>query len=151
MKDRSQSGLGIGLTLVREVMRLHDGNVQAYSEGLGKGSEFVLTIPVTEGELLPKKDNGIKFNVSRNILVVDDVLDAANSMASILKFAGHRVWVANSGPVALRMIDQIKPEYILMDIGMPDMNGYEVARTIREKFGPEIVLIAVTGYERSRV
>jgi PAS domain S-box-containing protein len=147
--DRSQGGLGIGLTLVRSLVRLHGGSVQAFSDGPGKGSEFVVRLPVLEGVQpagpAPEGANGA--GPCRRILVVDDNADAANTLAQFLGMTGHEVRTAYSGPVALEVARAFRPEVVLLDIGMPGMDGYEVARRLRREPGLErVLLLALTGY-----
>ena len=149
--DRSQGGLGIGLTLVRSLVEMHGGSVQAFSGGSGKGSEFVVRLPAAaglrQGAPAPQDDGRPAPPPSRRILVVDDNVDGAESLALLLKMLGHAVFIAHNGPAALESARTMLPEIILLDIGLPGMNGYEVARKLRQQ--PEIetvLLVAVTGY-----
>jgi CheY-like chemotaxis protein len=148
--DRSQGGLGIGLTLVRSLVELHGGTVRATSEGPGLGSEFVVRLPA-----LPAGTNGVdEAKASRpapapqhRLLIVDDNVDSAESMAELLALSGHEVRTAHDGAAALIEAQSFRPEVILLDIGLPGMNGYEVARRMREI--PELrtaTLMAMTGY-----
>jgi PAS domain S-box-containing protein len=150
--DRSQGGLGIGLTLVRHLVEQHGGSVSAHSEGLGRGSEFVVRLPLaTEGQgaALARKDiepatSGPEL---RRILVVDDNQDSARSLGVLLQAAGHDVQTAIDGVAALEITRSWRPEIVLLDIGLPGMDGYEVARRIRQ--GPDInavLLVAISGY-----
>ncbi len=147
--DRRQGGLGIGLTIVRQLVELHGGRVEAHSEGPGRGSEFVVHLPLSatpQDELdAPRlSDAGVR---PRRILVVDDNADAAQAMATMLGLLGHEVDVAFDGEQALSRAGRIRPEVILMDLGMPNMNGYVAARRIRQsEWGREVLLIAVTGW-----
>jgi PAS domain S-box-containing protein len=152
--DRSQGGLGIGLTLVRSLVELHGGTVEATSDGLGKGSEFIVRLPISQASgAIPKEasdlsDETKSFPFNR-ILVVDDVPPAALLVAIMLRSKGQQVRMAESGPEALTMIEQEMPSLILSDISMPGMNGYELAQEIRRR--PEwngIWLVALTGYGR---
>ncbi len=149
--ERSQGGLGIGLTVVRKLVELHGGSVTAHSEGLGKGSEFVVRLPgVLEGRRQQPTEarlGSAQASVARRILVVDDNVDAAESVAMILRLSGHEVRLAHNGPEALKMAEQYQPEALMLDIGLPGMNGYEVAKRLRQhpKFR-QTLLIAVTGY-----
>jgi CheY-like chemotaxis protein len=147
--DRAHGGLGVGLTLVRRLVELHDGTVHAFSAGRGHGSEIVLGLPVRSAhrtEPVPAASPGTPV-APRRILVVDDDTDAAESLAMVLRIMGHEVDTAHSGPAALARAERGVPEVVLLDIGLPDMDGYEVARRFRRRFR-ESVLIAVTGYGR---
>jgi len=151
--DRSQGGLGIGLALVRAVVSLHGGSVQAYSDGLGKGSEFVIRLPA-----LPRRARATERPahvqpqttlpvVARRVLIVDDNKDSADTLAEFLGPLGHDVRKAYGGFEALSVAASFQPEFVLLDIGLPDLNGYEVARRLRDgPRGAEVALIAVTGY-----
>jgi signal transduction histidine kinase len=149
--DRSQGGLGIGLTLVRRLVELHGGTVEAHSEGLGKGSEFVVRLPILK-ELPPALQvNGIGaargVSTGRRVLVVDDNIDAAQTLALLLRVSGHVVRMAHDGPSGLAAAQEWLPEFVLLDIGLPGIDGYEVARRLRgEAESSKITLIAVSGY-----
>ena len=150
---KAQGGLGIGLTLVKNLVEMHNGTVEARSEGLGKGSEFIVRLPLMVQERQPKeKDNGeLQQEPARSsghrLLVVDDNQDAAISLAMLLRLQGHEVRVAHSGPVALEMTKAYAPDVVFLDIGMPGMDGYEVARRLRQQPGLEnVVLAALTGW-----
>ncbi|MEJ7594143.1 MAG: ATP-binding protein [Planctomycetaceae bacterium] len=149
--DRSLGGLGIGLTLVKRLVELHEGKVEAHSEGLGKGSEFVVRLPIAVEENKQdspcKSDTPIRQERSFRILVVDDNDDAADSLNMLLKMAGHEVWTAHCGPTALQAAHEHKPELLILDIGLPVLDGFQVAQRLRE--APEFkqaVMIAVSGY-----
>jgi PAS domain S-box-containing protein len=142
--DHAQGGLGIGLTLVRSIAMMHNGGVWADSEGQGKGSQFFVRLPVLKTEEEPSK-KASECPKSRRILVVDDITDIANSMSMLLKLEGHEVYTANDGSATLQCILANNPEVVLLDIGMPGMNGYEIARRIRES-NKDIRLIALTGF-----
>jgi PAS domain S-box-containing protein len=151
--DRSQGGLGIGLTLVRSLAELHGGRVEAHSEGTGKGSEFVVRLPSasrseTEGEIAPPTNPGSQDPSPRaRILVVDDNKDAAESMATLLEIVGHDVRVTYDGVKAVEAARNFRPHAVLLDIGLPGMSGYEVARQLRGlDETKKAFLIAVTGY-----
>ena len=149
--DRSQGGLGIGLTLVRSLVEMHGGSVQAFSGGSGKGSEFVVRLP-TASEIrpeapAPKNAGRPVLPPARRILVVDDNVDGAESLAMLLKLSGHEVITVHNGPAALEAARAVQPEIVLLDIGLPGMNGYEVARRLRQQPEMEkVLLVAVTGY-----
>jgi two-component system CheB/CheR fusion protein len=147
--DRSQGGLGIGLTLVRSIVQMHGGSVQALSEGTGKGTEFVLRLPILSDVPTPReapKEDRRRLPAKR-ILVVDDNVDAANCLALFLGMSGHEVRAEYDGPAALAAARAYRPEVVLLDIGMPNMDGYEVARRLRQELEPEkVLLVALTGY-----
>jgi signal transduction histidine kinase len=147
--DRSQGGLGIGLTLVRRLVELHGGSVAAFSAGLGLGSEFVVRLPALAEEGLPTKaptTNGRGKGPPSRVLVVDDSRDAAESLAVLLRLYGHDVRTAHDGATALEVARGFHPQAALLDIGLPRMDGYELARRLRRESGSEILLVAVTGY-----
>jgi CheY-like chemotaxis protein/two-component sensor histidine kinase len=151
---RRQGGLGLGLTLARELVRLHGGSIEAKSAGRGQGSEFAVRLPLAQvavsqhGRSGPQRED-LQPKISRRILVVDDSAVQAKSLAMLLRVTGHDVRTAASGSEALQIIAQFVPEVALIDIGLPEMNGYELARAIRSR--PEssgMVLIAQTGWGR---
>lgn len=153
--DRDQGGLGIGLALVRNLVDLHGGRIQAFSAGRGQGSEFVLHLPLLK-EIPPKtakakKQPGRALAPARRILVVDDNKDAAFTLAPLLRLSGHEVQTASDGPSALEVARTYLPEIVLLDIGMPRMNGLEVARLMRQDPAlKEVLLVALTGYGQDR-
>ena len=148
--DRSRDGLGIGLTLVRTLVELHDGSVTVHSEGRGRGSEFIVRLPrVARGETMPatNPDTPAAAVPRRRILIVDDNEDGATSLSMLLNLSGHDTFTANDGHEAVAEFERIRPDVALLDIGLPGINGFEVARRIRElPFGKDAVLIAVTGW-----
>jgi signal transduction histidine kinase len=147
--ERTRGGLGIGLTLVKRLVELHGGRIDASSQGLGRGSEFVVRLPaiVTRVSSAPSPSPGNSPSGARRILVTDDNRDAANSLAMLLKLGGHEVATAYDGIEAVEKAESYKPEVILLDIGLPGMNGYEVCRSIRqEPWGQGIRIVAVTGW-----
>jgi signal transduction histidine kinase len=158
---RSQSGLGIGLALVQRLVEMHGGSVTAHSDGPGRGSEFVIRLPLfireTNGdEQQPKTLSALEQSMinaestprtQRRILVADDNNDALESLATLLQLSGHEVYTAANGAVALESAEQHRPEVALLDIGMPKLDGYEVARRIRaQPWGQRITLVALTGW-----
>jgi signal transduction histidine kinase/DNA-binding response OmpR family regulator len=160
--DRSHGGLGLGLSIVRSLVSLHGGTVEAHSAGLGQGSEFVVRLPAAimkdleEAQLAPLRE-AQSSRAGRKILVVDDNQDVAQTLAEFLEHLGYRVRVAHDGPSALQLPSDFIPDLALLDIGLPVMDGYEVARRIRERSElREVLLVAVSGYgqeadrERSR-
>jgi signal transduction histidine kinase/DNA-binding response OmpR family regulator len=149
--DRSHGGLGIGLTLVRQLVELHGGRVQASSPGPNQGSEFVVRLPAVEAGRSSQSQAGVAAvpppNPPCRILVVDDNHDAADSLAALLRVAGHDVHVRYDGAAALAAAQELHPEVVLLDIGLPEMDGFEVARRLRAQ--PALrstLLIAITGY-----
>ncbi|MET0404832.1 MAG: ATP-binding protein [Cystobacter sp.] len=158
--DRSQGGLGIGLTMVKNLVELHGGTIEARSEGLGQGSEFIVRIPLVEESTAPKPAPepvaaAAVPSSARRILVVDDNLDAADTLAELLQTWEHTVWQAHDGHAALKGVEEHRPDIVLLDIGLPGMDGYEVARHLRAgPLGHELTLVALTGYgqasDRSR-
>ena len=150
--DRAQGGVGIGLTLVRRLVELHGGTVEARSPGLGQGSEFVVRLPandenVSSDESSNARDNGHAERPCRRILVVDDNQDAANSLAILLRRAGQEVRSAYNGSTGLRLAADFRPSLVFLDIGMPGMDGYQVAVQLRrDALLPSIVLVALTGW-----
>lgn len=151
--DRRQGGLGLGLPLVRKLVNMHRGTVVAKSPGMGRGSEFIVRLPLvdiaetTERTLSVASELPKKGRVAR-IMVVDDNIQSADAMAMLLETLGHRVKVSYSGPDALCTADQFGPELVFLDIGLPLMDGYEVAAKLRARFGGNIRLIALTGYSQ---
>jgi PAS domain S-box-containing protein len=160
--ERSTGGLGIGLALVRGLVEMHGGTVTAASAGEGKGSTFIVTLPVLTGQhdtaVESTSENGrTKTAPARRILVADDNQDGAESMAEMLRLLGNEVWTANDGLEAVAAAEVLRPEAILMDVGMPRLNGLDATRRIREQsWGKTVTIIALTGWgheddrERSR-
>jgi PAS domain S-box-containing protein len=149
--ERSQGGLGIGLTLVRRLVEMHGGTVMAESPGPGRGSTFVVRMPLAVGASEPhdptKTERAAPPATGVCILVVDDNRDSAESLAMLLELKGHEVRMAHDGPEALRVLGTFRPRLILLDIGLPGMNGYEVARRIRESTELRgVTLAALTGW-----
>jgi len=151
--ERSQGGLGIGLSIVRRLVELHGGRVEARSEGVGKGSEFIVRLPVLVEQpksAEPQEPNGngtAKATTTRRILVVDDNRDAADSLAMLLRLTGNEVHTAYDGVDGIEAAERCKPDVVLLDIGMPKLNGYDACRRIRnELWGKDMVLIALTGW-----
>jgi PAS domain S-box-containing protein len=145
---RAQSGLGIGLTLARRLAEMHGGTIEARSEGLGRGAEFVVRLPLAEATERTTASGKTPAALSpMRILVVDDNRDAATSLAVVLRMLGSDVRVAHDGHSAIDAFASSDPAVVLLDIGMPGMNGYEVARTLRARF-PErrAALVALTGW-----
>jgi signal transduction histidine kinase/ActR/RegA family two-component response regulator len=149
--ERTKGGLGIGLALVKKIVGMHGGTVAAASEGTGHGSEFIVTLPlaVDASEALPPPPAELQHKKPagrRKILVVDDNVDAVNSLAILLRIKGHEVREAYDGPHALAIASEFDPEIVVCDIGMPGMNGLEVAQRLRSLYPQGLMLIALTGY-----
>ena len=148
---RSEGGLGIGLTLVRSLAEMHGGSVTATSEGPGKGSEFVVRLPAVaaraeQTQRLPAKSPQAIAHRAR-ILVVDDNVDMARGLVRLLELLGHDVQTAYDGPTAIATARAHRPDFVLLDLGLPGMDGYQVARRLRQEQGSQdAVIIAVTGY-----
>jgi len=151
---RSYGGLGIGLALARNLVEMHDGRLQAHSAGLGKGCEFTVKLPVKSAPLGREEktvlEPGQKSGRSLRVLVVEDNVDAGDSLSLLLRLYGHDVQLARTGPTALEMAAASRPDLVLLDIGLPEMDGYQVAKRLRER--PEfadVVMCALTGFTPS--
>ena len=145
--DRSQGGLGIGLSVVRRLVEMHGGQVIARSAGSGQGSSFELRVPLKVRPSAPAGEPAPVSTPPKRILIVDDNTDAADTLAMLLQFDGHETSAAYTSRDALERAQSFRPDIILLDIGLPEMNGYEVARKLRSlPAGKDIRLIAVTGY-----
>jgi two-component system CheB/CheR fusion protein len=149
--ERSAGGLGLGLALARSLVDLHHGQLAAYSDGLGAGSEFVITLPrvgrnAPQGQVSTAEDS--RSEHSRRILLIDDESDSTEIFAMILQAEGHEVRVANDGASALEVVSSFQPEVIFLDLGLSGSTGYEVARQIRDEVGDAPIIVALTGYQR---
>lgn len=149
--ERSQSGLGIGLTLVRSLVEMHAGTVEAHSAGQGQGCEFVVRLPIESGAAEQLAGNAPVAEpqraAGRRILVVDDNRDAALTLATLLRIMGNETRTAHDGEEAVALAEAYRPEVILLDIGLPKLNGYDTCRAIRaQPWGQEIVIAALTGW-----
>jgi CheY-like chemotaxis protein len=151
--ERAEGGLGIGLALAKGLVELHGGTIEARSEGLGQGSEFRVCLPLASAD--PALDRLAQsldafappITRGRRILVADDNVDAAQSLKMLLEMAGHEVHLAHDGRQAIYLAEQYIPELAIVDIGMPKLNGYDVARSIRSTvWGRALYLIALTGW-----
>jgi CheY-like chemotaxis protein len=161
--DRSQGGLGIGLTLVKRLVEMHDGTIEVRSEGRGLGSEFVVRLPLAAGaqtfaegeedpspielpvEIVPRS------TVRKRILIVDDNVDAAEGLSRLLGLEHHEVLVAHDGLEALAANERMHPDVVLLDIGLPRLDGLEVARRIRKASeGSPPLLVATTGFDQAK-
>jgi PAS domain S-box-containing protein len=150
VRDRTEGGLGVGLALVRGIVALHGGSVRAHSEGLGHGSEFLVRLPVSELAVdLPQLCNvaDVAADIGLRILVADDNQDAADTCAALLELSGHHVQTAYCGRQALELAEGFRPHAMLLDIGLPDLSGYALAKYIRDSsWGRRTLLVAVTGW-----
>jgi PAS domain S-box-containing protein len=154
---RMQGGLGIGLTLAKHLIEMHGGSIEAKSAGLGHGSEFIVRLPLAaddRAEQLQVPDESAVLSSAhppRRILIVDDNAEAADTLAELLSLYGHEVQAVHNGPAALETFATWRPHIMLLDIGMPGMDGYEVARRVRQQAGAEEVkLIALTGWGQEK-
>jgi PAS domain S-box-containing protein len=148
-QERAEGGLGIGLALAKGLVELHGGTIEVQSPGCGRGSTFIVSLPHRPLGAMsaPDEESPTPGPKKRRVLVADDNRDAADSLAMLLKMEGHDVRVAYDGAQAIEAIRENPPEIALLDIGMPVMSGYDVARTVRETFPKErMTLIAVTGW-----
>jgi PAS domain S-box-containing protein len=150
--DRASGGLGLGLTLAKRLVELHGGRITASSEGVGRGSEFVVRLPLCAGPPSAERAAGPGLSHDsggRRILLVDDNADSVEALADVLAEAGCQVRMALDGPSALRMAGEFAPDVVLLDIGLPGMDGYEVARRLRaDPALRKVVLVALTGYSQ---
>jgi CheY-like chemotaxis protein len=151
---RSYGGLGIGLALAKNLVELHEGRVQASSAGLGKGCEFTIKLPVLSAPSVRQAKSvlepGERTGRPLRVLVVEDNVDAADSLSLLLRLYGYEVQVARTGPTALEMASVSRPDVVLLDIGLPGMDGYEVAKRLRERPDfKDVTMCALTGYTPS--
>jgi CheY-like chemotaxis protein len=150
--EKTPSGLGIGLSIVKRLVEMHGGSVEARSEGPGMGSEFIIRLPVVlspphQHERPGGGNQQVRPTARRRILVVDDNVDIADSLAMMLEMTGNEVRTAHDGLEGVAAARAYRPDLILLDIGMPKMNGYEACRRIREQpWGKSVLIAAVTGW-----
>jgi CheY-like chemotaxis protein len=150
--EKAHGGLGIGLTLAKRLVEMHDGSIEADSEGPGLGSEFIIRLPIVADQA-GVESNGAQTapvqtrgTVRRRILVVDDNHDAADGLAEVLRLHGHDVRTANDGHTALHVAMALRPHAVLLDLGMPTMSGYDTAKLLRARLGTSVLLVATTGW-----
>jgi signal transduction histidine kinase len=150
--NKKQGGLGVGLAMVRRLVEMHGGSVVAHSDGIGRGTEIVVQLPLhadaeSQRHRRRRKEDQPVLTVGRRILVVDDNRDAADSIALLLEVAGHEVRTAYDGPDALKLAAVFKPEVVILDLGLPSMDGFEIAREIEgQAWGKDVALVALTGW-----
>jgi len=148
--ERSQGGLGIGLTLVKRLAEMHGGSIEARSAGEGQGSEFIVRLPVISNPATVSQPGPAiepEPSTQRQILIVDDNRDSADSLAMLLEITGNKTYMAHDGEEAVESIGKYRPEVVLLDIGLPKLDGHEVCRRVRqEPWGKDIVMIALTGW-----
>ncbi len=144
----AEGGLGIGLALVKRLLQRHGGSIEAHSAGSGQGSEFVVQLPTADApaQVAPPPE-AARAASARRVLVVDDNADSAESLALLLEMSGHQVFTASDGEAAIRAADAHRPDVVLLDIGLPKINGLDVCRSIRaQPWGRDITLVALTGW-----
>jgi PAS domain S-box-containing protein len=147
--DRSQGGLGIGLTLVKRLVEMHGGSIESRSAGEGMGSEFIVRLPVLGRRLIsPEHRTGVpRATPARRVLIVDDNQDSADSLAMLMQITNNEAYLAHDGVEAVEAIEKHRPEVVLLDIGLPKLDGHEVCRRVRKQpWGKDIVIIALTGW-----
>ena len=148
--DRSQGGLGIGLTLVKRLTEMHGGSIEARSAGEGEGSEFIVRLPILNRPAIAAPDGSDAASESRpqrRVLIVDDNRDSADSLAMLMEITGNKTYLAHDGPEAIEAIEKHRPEVVLLDIGLPMLDGHEVCRRLRQQpWGKDIIVIALTGW-----
>lgn len=153
--ERSQGGLGVGLALVERLVKLHGGTVTASSAGAGQGSQFIIRLPVApaqKGGATDRPEAPLRAAASRcRILVVDDNLDSVDSLAMLLRMMGHEVETASDAEAALNKAEEFRPDVAILDIGLPKVNGYDLAKQIRQRpWAKDVVLVALTGWGQAQ-
>lgn len=153
-KSQRMGGMGVGLSLARRLLQMHGGSIQAFSGGLGQGTEIRIRVPLHHAAVpapsAPPSQAGPVAHVTRRILIVDDNRDAADALRELLRAEGHEAHATYDGASALASAQMLRPEVVLLDIGLPGMSGYEVAETLRQReIGRELVLVALTGWGQS--
>jgi CheY-like chemotaxis protein len=153
--ERAHGGLGIGLNLARRLVEMHGGSIEAKSEGPGKGSQFTIRLPIvvdasrTEERLSGAAGLESSSKVSHRILVVDDNRDLTDTLGMMLRFSGNAIRTAHDGEAAVAAAEEFNPDIIILDLGLPKLNGYEACRRIRQQpGGKKRIVVAVTGWGR---
>jgi CheY-like chemotaxis protein/anti-sigma regulatory factor (Ser/Thr protein kinase) len=149
--DRSEGGLGLGLTIVKRLVELHDGTVSASSAGPNRGSEFIVRLPRISDQVVAPQPRGEAFSLdrARHILIIEDNRDFREGLRLLLELGGHRVEEATSGADGLEIVRVARPDVVLVDLGLPGIDGYAVARAVRAAPGGDaVLLVAITGYGR---
>jgi CheY-like chemotaxis protein len=147
--DRAEGGLGVGLAIVRTLVELHGGTVEAHSPGRGQGSEFIVRVPCATQSAPAVRDPqelSSAASAGLSVLIVDDNVDAARSLAMMTRLLGHSADVVHDGTSAVETALRMRPEVVLLDIGLPKLNGYEVCRSLRQQGLGKELFVAVTGY-----
>jgi CheY-like chemotaxis protein len=149
---RSHTGLGIGLALSRRLIEMHGGSIEAYSDGPGSGSTFRLRVPVSQTveDTRPLRPPPVALRISQRVVVIDDNPAAARSIQRLVTALGGECLVAHSGETGLAHIRELRPDIVILDIGMPRLDGYETCRRIREEFGSDMLIVALTGWGQDR-
>jgi len=141
-----QGGLGIGLALAKRLVEMHDGSIEAHSDGPGLGTEIAIRLPVARAELPAGARSAAPANVARNVVIIDDNHDGARALAMLVKALGGVAHVAHDGASGVTLVREVRPQVVLLDIGLPDLDGYEACRRIRAELGHATRIIAVTGW-----
>ena len=149
---RSHAGLGIGLALARQLIEMHGGSITAYSDGPGLGSSFTMRMPVLDG-VLDHRGTSLPTDaprITRRVVVIDDNPSAATSLQRLVTVLGGQCSVAYDGESGLTQVREFRPDVVILDIGMPGIDGYETCRRIRAEFGPDLLVVALTGWGQAR-
>lgn len=144
--DRNKGGLGLGLVIAKRLIDMHDGRIEATSDGIGKGSRFTVCIPTHTGVFMAPAPAPQPISTSRNVLIIEDNNDAAETLQILLQMEGHNVEVAYNGPEGIQKAQQTQPDFVFCDIGLPGLDGYQVARALAPMRDKIVKLIALTGY-----
>jgi CheY-like chemotaxis protein len=149
---RSHTGLGVGLALARRLIELHGGSIEAQSDGAGRGSTFTMRMPVSNriADARPAAATPVAPRISRRVVVIDDNPSAARAIQRLVTVLGGECQIAHDGETGLACIRQLRPDFVILDIGMPRLDGYETCRRIRQEFGPDIMIVALTGWGQER-